>query len=116
MARSDVERERLKSHHEDYRGCKGETYEIIRNVARKDGTDLDLPKQSEITKGSTVDASHPPAITGAQDPAGAAEEAPEAVKVPARASGIVLQEERRIGHNYCQSQPRSITRVSVVVV
>lgn len=41
------------------------------DVGSKDGTGLDLPKQSEITEGSTAGASRTPAIAGAQDPTGA---------------------------------------------
>jgi hypothetical protein len=41
------------------------------DVGSKDGTGLDLPTASEITEGSTADASRPPAIAGAQDPTAA---------------------------------------------
>jgi hypothetical protein len=40
------------------------------DVGSKDGTELDLPKQSEITEGSTADTSRLPAIAVAQDPTG----------------------------------------------
>lgn len=48
------------------------------DVGSKDGTGLDLPKQSEITEGSTASACPTPAITGAQDPAAARRPQPAA--------------------------------------